>query len=168
MNKDIVVHPDGKLHFDGHIYTCAIGKNGMTEDKKEGDMSTPVGSFPIREVFYRADQISKPVTGLRTREILPTDGWCDDAENEMYNKHISLPFSGTHEKLWRDDHIYDIVVVIGYNDDPVVGGKGSAIFLHLARENYTPTEGCVAVALPDMLYILEGLEAQSVLTVLNY
>jgi L,D-peptidoglycan transpeptidase YkuD (ErfK/YbiS/YcfS/YnhG family) len=82
--------------------------------------------------------------------LSPDDGWCDDPSSPFYNQHVKLPFAPSHEKLWRDDHVYDLIVVLGHNDDPPVAGMGSAIFAHLARPDYSGTEGCVALKLEDM------------------
>jgi L,D-peptidoglycan transpeptidase YkuD (ErfK/YbiS/YcfS/YnhG family) len=154
MTKEITVHKDGRLFLGETQMRCALGKGGVTESKHEGDGCTPLGIFPLRKVMYRPDRLEAPRTALETNEIEDDMGWCDDPEDEHYNTLVRLPRPGRTERLFRDDHIYDIIVVLGYNDDPVFKGGGSAVFLHLARENYTPTEGCVAVSLPDMLLIL--------------
>jgi L,D-peptidoglycan transpeptidase YkuD (ErfK/YbiS/YcfS/YnhG family) len=142
-----------------------LGKGGVKVDKKEGDGATPAGTFPLRKVLYRSDRVDMPKTKLARDEITPDTGWCDDPADGEYNREVILPYPAHHEELFRDDHIYDVVVVLGYNDDPVVKGRGSAVFLHLARENYTPTEGCVAVSLADMVRILEEVSEDTVLTV---
>lgn len=154
MQKNITVYTSGKLTFDGNKYKCAIGKNGFTTDKKEGDWATPVGCFPLREVFYRKDRIEKPQTVLLVKEMQKDDGWSDDINDKDYNKLVKLPYSGSHEELWRDDEVYDVVVPLGYNDDPPVSGKGSAIFMHVARPTYSPTAGCVALSLSDFIELL--------------
>lgn len=179
MNSNIVVVGD-KLTFSGKTYKCAIGKNGFSADKKEGDGRTPLGIFPLRECWYRADKIEKPQTNLPVKIIHENDGWCDDAESPDYNRNIKLPYNLSHEKLWRDDDItnphvgfvstkkysiYDLIIPIGYNDSPAVVGKGSAIFIHIARENYEPTEGCVALKLPDLLEILPFLYNKAVIEI---
>lgn len=135
---------------------CAFGKGGCkpAADKCEGDGATPLGTYPIRYVFYRPDKLTELLTGIKAIPLSSDMGWCDDAEHAAYNTQVSLPFGPSHEKLWRDDDVYDVIVVIGHNDAPVVRGKGSAIFLHIAREGYTPTEGCVALGQPDMLRFL--------------
>lgn len=115
---------------------------------------TPVGAFPLRQVMYRPDRLKLPETGLSVQEIDPSDGWCDDPGDTRYNQLVVLPCDASHERLWRDDGLYDLLAVIGYNDDPVVAGRGSAIFLHVARPDYGPTEGCVALALPDLKDLL--------------
>jgi len=152
------VYPDGKLIWNGQTYPCAIGKGGIVQDKKEGDGATPVGRFPLKQVYYRPDRLKQPETILQTQAISSTDGWCDDPEHVAYNKPIKLPFKASHEELWRDDHIYDVIVVLGHNDNPPIPGKGSAIFFHIARNGFTGTEGCVAVALTDMLHILKSIQ----------
>jgi L,D-peptidoglycan transpeptidase YkuD (ErfK/YbiS/YcfS/YnhG family) len=153
----IEVCADGTLIWQGKTYRCALGKNGLRHDKKERDNATPVGRYAIRRVLYRPDKISGIETGLDTCALEADDGWCDDPAHPEYNTPVKLPFTASHEVLWRDDHIYDIIVILGHNDDPPIPGKGSAIFFHLARENYEGTEGCIAVKLEDMLEILKSL-----------
>jgi L,D-peptidoglycan transpeptidase YkuD (ErfK/YbiS/YcfS/YnhG family) len=108
----------------------------------------------MRRLLYRADRLNAPETALDCAVIAPEDGWCDDPGDAAYNRPVRLPYPASHEKMTRDDHLYDVVVVLGHNDDPVVPGAGSAIFLHVARDDYGPTEGCVALALPDLLALL--------------
>ncbi len=150
------VDADGSLRFDNASFRCAIGKGGMIEAarKQEGDGASPVGSWPLRRVFWRPDRVSEPETVLPKRTISQFDGWCDATDHPAYNQLVTLPMSASHERLWRDDHVYDVVVELGYNDDPVVAGKGSAIFLHIARPDYKPTQGCAALALEDLLAVL--------------
>jgi L,D-peptidoglycan transpeptidase YkuD (ErfK/YbiS/YcfS/YnhG family) len=159
--NDIRIISHCELRFLSKFYRCVIGSKGFTENKKEGDQKTPTGRFQLRECWYRADRISAPVTSLPLRMITDRDGWCDDTTRIEYNKHVTLPFPGAHETLWRDDNLYDIIVTISYNDSPVVPGKGSAIFFHLSRPDYQPTLGCVAVILPDMLEILKECSNES-------
>lgn len=158
--SDIRVVSADTLVFKGTQYRCAIGRSGLeTNDRKEGSGTTPQGRFALRECWYRADRIKPPATLLPMRVIQQDDGWCDAPEHASYNRPVKLPFTASHEKLWRDDHMYDIIVPIGYNDDPVVKGKGSAIFLHIAKPDYSATEGCVAVKMQDMLTILSAITA---------
>jgi L,D-peptidoglycan transpeptidase YkuD (ErfK/YbiS/YcfS/YnhG family) len=144
----------GELIADEMRLRCAIGHGGIRRDKAEGDGATPVGRFPLREVLYRADRVSAVETALPLRALSPNDGWCDDPRDPRYNTRIALPSPAHHEELWRTDHLYDVIVVIGYNDAPAVAGKGSAIFLHVASPNFGPTDGCVALALPMLLAVL--------------
>ena len=138
---------------------CALGRGGIVGEKREGDGATPAGNFPLRVVFYRADRLPAPEAGLPVKSIWETDGWCDDPESADYNRLVDLPHPARHEFLWRDDGLYDLVVVIGYNDDPPIPGRGSAIFLHLAKPDLAPTEGCVALAREDLLALLKACDA---------
>ena len=124
----------------------------------EGDGVTPLGVFALREVFYRADRIPMPFTVLPLWKTEPDDGWCDAPQDQNYNRLVKLPYAASAETLWRDDSVYDIVVVIGFNDDPVYAGKGSAIFLHLARPDFSPTAGCVALTEADLRAALQQLQ----------
>lgn len=158
---DILVSSSGILTWRNKDYRCALGKGGVTADKKEGDGATPTGCFPLREVLYRADKLDAPKTALPISLIQKSDGWCDDVENANYNKKVTLPYSGSHEELWRTDDVYDLIVPLGYNDDPVISGKGSAIFMHVARPSYAPTDGCIALSLPDLLHILREISRET-------
>ncbi|MGE0421528.1 MAG: L,D-transpeptidase [Reyranellaceae bacterium] len=145
----------GVMRCGSLLVPCALGRAGVRADKREGDGATPLGSFALRRLWYRADRLEMPTTrGLVTRAITPGDGWCDDPASADYNRPVVLPHPARHERLWRDDALYDLVVELGYNDGPVVPGAGSAIFLHVARPDYGPTEGCVAIASPDLVRLL--------------
>lgn len=146
--------PTGWLTAGPHRFRCALGRGGVRADKSEGDGATPVGRLAIRSVFYRPDRLDPPVTKLPCRALRDDDGWCDDPADAAYNRLVRRPYTGRHEVMWRDDAVYDIVAALGWNDDPVVPGAGSAIFLHLAKPDYAPTEGCVALALADCLEVL--------------
>lgn len=159
------IYSSGEAVFEGKEYKCTIGKNGVAEDKIEGDGKTPIGCFEIRKVLFRKDKIEKLLTELSVEEISEDDGWCDDANDKNYNQQIKLPYSASHEKLWREDDIYDIVVVLGFNDDPVISGKGSAIFMHIARENYSSTAGCIAFKEEDLLEILKNCDKNTLVCV---
>ncbi len=154
-----------KLTINGMIFKCAYGKNGFTDKKIEGDNCTPIGSYTLRRVFYRADKITTPVVGGGTVPIAINEfmGWADDKNAPQYNTMIEFPYSYSAEKMYRDDDVYDVIVEIGYNDSPPIAGRGSAIFFHIARADYTGTEGCVAVKLEHMLQILPLLTKGSVM-----
>ena len=165
MNK-IKVNSKGALFFDGKEYKCVIGKNGVSVDKKEGDGATPIGCFPIRRVFYRADKVEKPVSPFETIVLTRDDGWCDGINDLKYNQLIKLPYPASHENLWREeDDLYDIIVDLGYNDNPPVPGKGSAIFMHIARSTFTPTAGCIALSLSDLMEILKNCDLDTLVCV---
>jgi L,D-peptidoglycan transpeptidase YkuD (ErfK/YbiS/YcfS/YnhG family) len=139
---------------DGTIHPCAIGRGGVGAKRGEGDGITPVGRWPVRRVLYRPDRLGPPDTALPVAAIDPADGWCDDPDDPAnYNRPVVKPYPGSHETMWRDDRLYDLVVVLGFNDDPPVAGAGSAIFLHVARPDFGPTAGCVALA-PETLHIV--------------
>jgi L,D-peptidoglycan transpeptidase YkuD (ErfK/YbiS/YcfS/YnhG family) len=159
---DLVVSysPEGPvLDFGQGPRRCAIGPAGIARKEIEGDGITPLGIFPLREIFYRADRVARPDCMLPARAIAEQDGWCDAPADPQYNRPVRLPYSASAEHMWREDHLYDLVVVIGFNDDPVVAGKGSAIFLHLAHGDYAPTAGCVALAEADLRAALAQLRS---------
>jgi L,D-peptidoglycan transpeptidase YkuD (ErfK/YbiS/YcfS/YnhG family) len=147
---------DGAAWWGAHRLRCAIGRAGIVEDKREGDGASPAGLWPLREVLFRADRLGTVETALPARPIARDDGWCDDPRDPAYNRQVRLPYPAHHERLCRADRLYDIVVPLGYNDNPVVPGAGSAIFLHVARSDFAPTEGCVGLALDDLLAVLKG------------
>jgi L,D-peptidoglycan transpeptidase YkuD (ErfK/YbiS/YcfS/YnhG family) len=161
----ISVARDGTLKANDKTYRCALGKGGVREDKCEGDDATPVGTFPLRRVYYRRDRINRPHTRLAALPLHENDAWCDDPDYPLYNCKVVTPYPARTEPMWRDDHLYDIVVVLGHNDDPVVPGAGSAIFLHVAAPDYAPTEGCVALAIDDLLDILANADQGTVIEV---
>jgi len=152
----ICVFPDGRLTFAGKTYRCAVGRSSIQGKKSEGDGATPAGIFPLRRALYRADRTGMPTTGIPVKAIAEEDGWCDAPGDPNYNRPVKRPYAASHECLWRADGLYDLVVVLGHNDDPPEPGAGSAIFLHVARPDYAPTDGCVALALADLRAILAG------------
>ena len=147
---DIVVEAEGWLIGPDGRLRCALGRGGVRQDKREGDGATPLGCFPLRTVLYRPDRIPMPQTALPLRAIVGSDGWCDDPADPAYNRAVTLPYPARHERLWREDGLYDLIVILGYNDAPPVAGAGSAIFLHVARPGLLPTEGCVALPLAEL------------------
>ena len=167
-NKNIIaVSPTGTLTFENKVYKCALGKSGVRTNKREGDGATPAGTFPIREIFYRPDRLARPKTGLVLSPLKPNDAWNDDPDHTYYNRKVLLPHRGRVEPLWRKDGVYDIIVVIGYNDKPVKKSKGSAIFLHVAKDGFKHTEGCIALKLGDLLEIITSVTPPSHITVLS-
>lgn len=137
---------------------CSLGRSGISSDKTEGDGCTPAGRFPIRRLLYRPDRVRDLTCGLRMQPMSPSDGWCDDPEDSAYNRLVTRPYPASHEAMWLESALYDLVLVIGHNDDPVVPGKGSAVFLHLAQPDFAPTEGCVAFARTDFVALLQAME----------
>ena len=150
-------HRRGRLVAGNLVIPCALGRSGTTRAKREGDGASPVGRFPLVQTFYRADRGPRPRTGLRLRPIRRSDGWCDDPRDRRYNTLVPLPCPSSHEEMWREDHLYDMVIDIGWNRGPVRRGRGSAIFLHLARPGFEPTAGCVAVDRRAIRRLLERI-----------
>ena len=148
----------GLLRLDGLVLRCAVGKGGVlpAAAKREGDGATPAASMSLRRVLYRADRGRPPRCAVPVEPLSPGDGWCDDPGDRAYNRFVPLPIGASHERLWRDDALYDVIGVLGWNDDPVERGRGSAIFLHVARDDYAPTEGCIALAPRDLRAVLEA------------
>jgi L,D-peptidoglycan transpeptidase YkuD (ErfK/YbiS/YcfS/YnhG family) len=147
------------------VVRAALGRSSLVALKREGDGGTPLGRFPVRQVLYRADRGPRPRTLLPARAIRANDGWCDDPADRNYNRLIRLPARRSAEGLQRADHLYDLVLVLGYNDRPRVRGRGSAIFVHLARPGYPPTDGCIALARRDLLTLLAELRPGSAMVV---
>jgi len=157
---DIVVTPDtaegkiGELTFGDFCCRCALGRAGAAPHKREGDGVTPMGRFMLRGVLYRPDRLAAPQSVLPVTPLSPDGAWCDDPDDSAYNQPVTLPHNGHCETLWRDDTVYDVIVVLGHNDAPAIPSMGSAIFLHLATPDYAPTQGCVAIARGDLLGLL--------------
>jgi L,D-peptidoglycan transpeptidase YkuD (ErfK/YbiS/YcfS/YnhG family) len=154
--SEAIVHPDGRLELHGRFWRCALGRGGPRVLKQEGDGATPAGLLALRRVLYRADRVAIPRAEVPREPIGEQDAWCDDPGHADYNRQVRLPHPGRHEELWRRDGLYDVVGVLGWNDAPVERDRGSAIFLHVARADYAPTEGCVALARADLLAVLQA------------
>ena len=146
------------LTFKQYKVKCAVGKRGIGLKKKEGDLITPQGNYKIKYILYRKDRIKKIQSMIKKIVIKKDMGWCNDSRSKNYNKLIKLPFAYSYEKLYKKENIYDIILVLNYNMDPIIKNKGSAIFLHIAKKNYKKTEGCVALKKKDLLEILKELK----------
>lgn len=133
---------------------CALGRSGHRALKREGDGATPIGRFRLVAAYYRGDRILRPRTQIPLRALRRDDGWCDAAGDRNYNQHVRYPYAASAERMWREDGLYDVVVVLDYNRRPRVMGRGSAIFLHCARDGFAPTEGCVALRRADLVRLL--------------
>ncbi len=154
----IIVKRSKNLLFKNLKFRCSLGKNGVTKNKVEGDKCTPSGIYRLKQVFYRADRIKKITTNLKKIKIKKNMGWCNDSSSKKYNHLIKIPNKFSHEKLYRKDHIYDIIVVLNYNMNPVIKKKGSAIFLHIAKKNYSKTLGFIGLKKNDLLKILNKVK----------
>lgn len=151
----------GIVEFGNLKVPCALGRSGVVARKREGDGGTPLGRFAMVEVLFNPVAAGRPATRLPVRAIGVDDGWCDDPQDRNYNRFVRHPYGACAERLWRDDGIYDVVVVLDHNRLPRVRGKGSAIFMHVARAGYTPTEGCIALALADLKRILASARSDT-------
>jgi L,D-peptidoglycan transpeptidase YkuD (ErfK/YbiS/YcfS/YnhG family) len=154
----IIINKSGYLKYKNLKFRCSLGKTGIGIKKKEGDNLTPKGKFKLIQVFYRADRIKKIKTDLPKKTIARNMGWCDDSRSNNYNRLIKLPFNFSYEKLYRKDNIYDLVVLINYNTKPIIKNKGSAIFIHISRKNFSPTRGCIALKKKNLLQILSKVK----------
>ena len=162
----IIVKKNNILSFKNKNYKCALGKNGLTNNKTEGDKKTPTGVFSIGELYIRADKIKNLKTSLTVIKITKNMAWCDDPTKKSYNKLIKT--SKEHkESLYRNDDLYDILLVIKYNMNPIIPYKGSAIFLHNAKNNYEKTNGCIALKLKDLKEIIKNLSPNEKITITN-
>ncbi len=144
----------GRLHIGGRHIPCILGRSGTRIRKREGDGTTPIGAWAILGGFFRADRVKRALSSLPMSQISQDDGWCDEPDHRQYNRQVRLPFAGSHERLWRDDQLYDTLLVLDYNLSLRSRGKGSAIFFHIASADQKPTEGCVAISAADMRKIL--------------
>ena len=156
----------GWLKIGDHVVPCALGRSGRLTIKREGDGGTPIGRWPLRQIYYRPDHVRRPRSVLSVRALRRSDGWCDEPHDGNYNRHVRVPYHASAEQLWRTDAVDDLIVVLGYNDRPRMRGRGSAIFMHVARQGYTPTEGCIALRRPHLVWLLGKIGRRTVLQVL--
>jgi L,D-peptidoglycan transpeptidase YkuD (ErfK/YbiS/YcfS/YnhG family) len=151
----------GWLTAAGLTVPVALGRGGIKADKREGDGGTPRGTFQPRQLWWRADRHPRPKTHLPIRAIKPEDGWCEDPSSRHYNQPVRLQGDHGGDRLTRADHLYDFIIEIDHNTSPRVAGRGSAVFLHLARPDFSPTAGCVSMTRSSMLRLLERLGPQT-------
>jgi len=154
----IIVKKSGYLTFKNLKFQCALGKAGIGKKNKEGDYITPRGTFKLVKVFYRADKIKNLKTSLKKIKIKKNMGWCDDTKSRLYNKQIRLPSNFGYEKLYRSDRLYDLVVVLNYNLNPIITNKGSAIFIHVAKKSFKKTSGCIALNKKNLIDLLSVIK----------
>jgi hypothetical protein len=154
----IIINKSGYLKYKHIKFKCALGKSGIGKKKIEGDNITPKGTFKIIKIYYRKDKITKINSAFKLIEIKKNMGWCDDPKSKKYNQLIKLPSKYRHEKLFRNDRIYDLILVLDYNTNPVIKNKGSAIFIHIAKNNYCKTKGCIALKREDLIEIVSKIK----------
>ena len=162
MPESLLIRAPGIALWRGRNYSCALGQGGIGTKNREGDGISPAGSWPLRRLLYRADRLPAPPCRLPMTAIAREDGWCDAPGDPLYNCPIRLPYPASAEGLWREDGVYDLIIPLGFNDDPVKDGLGSAIFIHVARPGFTPTAGCIAFARADLLELLPGFSTDTI------
>ena len=153
----IIVKKSGYLIFNNFKFRCALGKSGIKKKRREGDFITPKGNYKLIEIYYRADKIQNLKTNLKKIKIRKNMAWCDDPKSNFYNQLINLPTKFGHEKLYRNDNLYDLIIILNYNMHPIIKNKGSAIFIHVAKRNYAPTQGCIALSKIHLRTLLKNI-----------
>jgi L,D-peptidoglycan transpeptidase YkuD (ErfK/YbiS/YcfS/YnhG family) len=161
----IVVKAPGNIKYKKLRFRCSLGKAGIKKKIKEGDNITPKGKFKILKIYYRSDRIKKFSTNIKIIKIKKNMGWCDDPKSSLYNKEVKLPFNFSHEKLYRKDHLYDLILVLNYNINPIKKNKGSAIFFHIANKSYKKTKGCVALKKFDLINLISKIKKNTTIKI---
>ena len=154
----IIVKKSGYLKYKNLKYRCALGKAGIKKKEKEGDNVTPKGIFKIIKMYYRPDKIKNIKTNIKKIKIKKNIGWCNDSKSHLYNQQIKLPTKFSYEKLFRNDNLYDIILVLNYNIDPTIKNKGSAIFMHIAKNSYKKTKGCIALKKKHLIELISKIK----------
>ena len=161
----IIINKFGLLKYKNLKFRCALGKAGIGEKKSEGDKITPTGTYKIVRIYYRSDRIKKITSKFKLVKIKKDMGWCDDPKSKKYNQLIKLPNKYNHEKLYRKDNIYDLILVLNYNTRPIIKNKGSAIFIHITKKNYKKTAGCIALKKSHLIKLLKKINKNTKITV---
>ena len=154
----IIIKKSCYLEYKNLKIRCALGKGGIKKKNREGDNITPKGIFKIIRFYYRSDKIKNINTLIKKIKIKKNIGWCNDPTSKFYNKEIKLPSKFSHEKLYRNDNLYDLILVLNYNMRPVIKNKGSAIFIHIAKKKFKPTAGCIALKKKDLIELLNNVK----------
>ena len=163
----IIINKSGHLTYKNLKFKCTLGKAGINVKKKEGDNITPLGTYKISKVYYRKDRIKKISSKLKLIKIKKNMGWCDDPNNKNYNQLIKIPSKYSYERLFRNENIYDLIIVLNYNMNPVIKNKGSAIFIHIAKKRFQPTEGCIAISKKNLLYLIRNISKNTKIKIIK-
>jgi L,D-peptidoglycan transpeptidase YkuD (ErfK/YbiS/YcfS/YnhG family) len=161
----IIINKSSYLKYKNFRFRCALGKAGIGKKKKEGDNITPIGVYKIVKIYYRKDRIKKISSKFELIKITKDIGWCDDPNSKKYNQIINLPTKYSYEKLYRKDNVYDLILVLNYNMNPVVKDKGSAIFIHIAKKKYQPTQGCIALKKNNLLKLTSKINKNTLIKI---
>ena len=153
-----IIISNNKLTFGDYKLKCAVGKRGIKLKRREGDNITPIGNYKVVEILYRKDRVSEIISKIKKRPIKKNMGWCNDPSSIKYNRLITFPFNYSAEKLYRKDNTYDIIIVLNYNYKPTLKGKGSAIFIHVAKKNYSKTQGCIAIEKKNLIKLISKIQ----------
>lgn len=151
----------GQLIFDQRAMHCSLGRSGISAFKREGDGRTPIIMTRPCYGFYRPDRENRPISQVPFFPLSPDLGWCDAPGHPSYNQPVRTPFDASHESMWREDALYDLVIVLDINISERVKGRGSALFMHVARDEYRPTEGCIALGKRDLRRLISYLTPKS-------
>ena len=157
----IIINKSGYLKYKDLKFKCSLGKAGIGNKKIEGDNITPKGIFKIVRIYYRKDRIKKIYSKFKLIKITKTMGWCNDPRSESYNQLIKLPTDYSYEKLFRKEKIYDLIIVLDYNMKPTIKNRGSAIFIHVARKNFSKTAGCIALKKTDLRRLIKEVNKKT-------
>jgi len=157
----IIINKSKYLKYKDLKFKCALGKAGIRKKKKEGDNITPKGIYKIIKIYYRDDRIKKISSKFKLIKITKNMGWCDDPKSKKYNQLIKLPNRYSHEKFFKNDNSYDLIVILNYNINPIIKNKGSAIFIHIAKKNYKSTAGCIALKKNDLLKLIKIIDTNT-------
>ena len=149
------------LTYQNNKVKCAIGKKGIGRKQKEGDQITPRGTFRVKDILYRKDKINYLRSVIKKTPIKRNMGWCDDPKSKDYNKLIKYPFNYKSEKLYRSNNIYDIILVLNFNMHPIKKNKGSAIFIHISNNKYSPTQGCIAIKKKELIKLIKFINKKT-------
>ena len=161
----IIVKKTGYLKYKNFKFRCALGKGGIKKKVKEGDNITPKGIFKIIKIYYRPDKINKIISSIKKIKIKKNMGWCDDPSSSYYNKQVKLPSKYNHERLYRKDNLYDLILVLNYNTNPVKKNRGSAIFFHIAKKSYKKTKGCIGLQKIDLINLISKIKKNTIIKI---
>lgn len=157
----IIINKSGQLKYKDLKFKCALGKAGVGKKRAEGDNITPKGTYKIIQIYYRKDRIKKISSKFKLIKINKNMGWCNDPRSKKYNQLIKLPSKYTYERLFRKDNLYDLILVLNYNINPIIKNKGSAIFMHIAKKKYKKTAGCIGLKKSDLLKLIEIIKKKT-------
>ena len=162
----IIINKSGYLKYKNYKFRCSLGKAGIGKKKIEGDNITPKGTFKIIKIYYRSDRIKKIKSKFKLIKIKKNIAWCDDPQSRNYNQLIKLPSKYSYENLFKKNNIYDLILVLNFNINPIIKNRGSAVFIHVAKRNYKPTAGCIALKKDHLIKLVNNLKKNAVVKIM--